>query len=178
MPIKNVKMKYALYVLLLFLTTIVACDTLTPKNENAEKTKFHTLEKQDVRLDSLNKSGKVYVPVYSNIYQRSRNERTSLTSTLSIHNTSETDTLFISRIDYFNTEGKLVKKYLEAPIYLNTFETIEYVVDEADESGGSGANFVVEWYGSRKLNPLFQAVMIGGLGNKSFSFSTEGVPFE
>jgi len=71
-----------------------------------------------------------------------------------------------------------VKKYLENPIYLNTFETIEYVVAEQDNSGGSGANFVIEWYGSKKLNPLFQAVMIGGLASKSFSFTTEGVYFE
>ncbi len=171
-------MKNSNYLLILFFTVLVGCDNWTPKIEKSDKPKFHSIEKNSKSLDSLNKSGKVYVPVYSNIYQRSRNERTALTSTLSIHNTSETDTLFISRIDYFNTEGKLVKKYLESPIYLNTFETIEYVVDEEDDSGGSGANFVVEWYGNRKLNPLFQAVMIGGLGNKSFSFSTEGVPFE
>ncbi len=171
-------MKNSILVVFIYSSILLGCDTLTPKNEKAEKSKFHIVENQGIRLDSLNKSGKVYIPVYSNIYQRSRNERTSLTSTLSIHNTSETDTLFISRIDYFNTEGKLVKKYLESTIYLNTFETVEYVVDEADDSGGSGANFVVHWYGSRKLNPLFQAVMIGGLGNKSFSFSTQGVPFE
>ena len=171
-------MKNSNYLLILFFTVLVGCDNWTSKIEKSDKPKFHSIEKNSKSLDSLNKSGKVYVPVYSNIYQRSRNERTALTSTLSIHNTSETDTLFISRIDYFNTEGKLVKKYLESPIYLNTFETIEYVVDEEDDTGGSGANYVVEWYGNRKLNPLFQAVMIGGLGNKSFSFSTEGVPFE
>ncbi|WP_051229734.1 DUF3124 domain-containing protein [Psychroserpens burtonensis] len=140
--------------------------------------KDHMVNKRVTSSDSLSKTRKVYVPVYSNIYQRTRNERTSLTSTLSIHNTSETDTLFIKRIDYYNTEGQLVVKHLESPIYVNTFETIEYVVDEQDNSGGSGANFIIEWYGDKKLNPLFQAVMIGGLGNKTFSFTTEGVYFE
>lgn len=135
----------------------------------------HQLEKKSMETDSVPVTRKVYVPVYSNIYQRTRNDRTSLTSTLSIHNTSETDTLYISRIDYYNTEGKLVRKYIESTIFLNTFETLEYVVDEGDETGGSGANFVIEWYGNKKLNPIFQAVMIGGLGNKSFSFTTNGV---
>ena len=152
------------------------------QNTNPEMTgKDHTLETvkgRTILKDSSHKTKKVYVPVYSNIYQRTRNERTALTSTLSIHNTSETDTLFITRIDYFNTEGELVKKHLESTIYVNTFETIEYVVEEQDNSGGSGANFVIEWYGNEKLNPLFQAVMIGGLGNKTFSFTTEGVYFE
>lgn len=158
-----------------------ACEQKAPNSDPKMTGKDHTIETiegRSVKQDSLQKTKKVYVPVYSNIYQRTRNDRTSLTSTLSIHNTSETDTLFITRIDYFNTEGELVKKHLESPIYVNTFETIEYVVEEQDDSGGSGANFVIEWHGSDKLNPLFQAVMIGGLGNKTFSFTTEGVYFE
>lgn len=171
-------MKHSIYLLFFFLIVILGCENPIPRNEEIVVSKIHPVDTQNIHVDSLSKSGKVYVPVYSNIYQRTRNDRTSLTSTLSIHNTSETDTLFISRIDYFNTEGKLVKKYLGSTIYLNTFETVEYVVDELDESGGSGANFVIEWYGNKKLNPLFQAVMIGGLGNKSFSFTTNGVPFE
>lgn len=171
-------MKHSIYILLFFLIAILGCENPIPKNEETFVMEAHSVRTQNARVDSLSKSGKVYVPVYSNIYQSTRNDRTSLTSTLSIHNTSETDTLFITRIDYFNTEGKLVKKYLESSIYLNKFETVEYVVDERDESGGSGANFVIEWYGNKKLNPLFQAVMIGGLGNKSFSFTTVGVPFE
>ena len=171
-------MKHSIFLLVLFLVVILGCENPIPRQEEIVVEPKHQVTTQTPRLDSLTKSRKVYVPVYSNIYQRNRNERTSLTSTLSIHNTSETDTLFITRIDYFNTEGELVKKYLKSPIYLTTFQTIEYVVDEDDDSGGSGANFVIEWYGDKKLNPLFQAIMIGGLGNKSFSFSTEGVYFE
>lgn len=171
-------MKHSLYILFLLFFVIYGCDNPIPRHEESVIVKENPVKTKKIQIDSLTKSRKVYVPVYSNIYQRTRNDRTSLTSTLSIHNTSETDTLFISRIDYFNTDGKLVKKYLKSPIYLNTFQTLEYVVDEDDDSGGSGANFVIEWYGDKKLNPLFQAVMIGGLGNKSFSFTTEGVYFE
>ncbi|WP_179022490.1 DUF3124 domain-containing protein [Winogradskyella forsetii] len=163
--------------LLLFIVTF-ACEKKAPNNDPKMTGKDHIIDKRVTFNKTDQAIKKVYVPVYSNIYQRTRNDRTSLTSTLSIHNISETDTLFITRIDYFNTEGKLVEKYLESPIYVNTFETIEYVVSEADNSGGSGANFVIEWYGDKKLNPLFQAVMIGGLGNKTFSFTTEGIYFE
>ena len=168
-------MKYSITIIsALFLLTF-ACDQTTPKETRESISTDHHLEKQQAQSDSAYLTKKVYVPVYSDIYQRTRQDRTSLTSTLSIHNTSETDTLYISRIDYYNTEGKLVRKYIESTIFLSTFETLEYVVDEADNTGGSGANFVIEWYGNKKLNPLFQAVMIGGLGNKSFSFTTEGV---
>lgn len=171
-------MKYFYLLLFILISIVIGCENKVPNEETKITVKNHAVERISTTDNNEYQFKKVYVPVYSNIYQSTRNDRTSLTSTLSIHNTSETDTLFISRIDYFNTQGELVKKYLEKPIYINTFETIEYVVDEADDSGGSGANFVVEWYGNKKLNPLFQAIMIGGLGSKSFSFTTEGVYFE
>lgn len=159
---------------LLFIIVLGGCEQTTPKENREHISSDHHLQNTD-RIDTIIKTKKVYVPVYSDIYQRTRQERIALTSTLSIHNTSERDTLFISRIDYYNTEGHLVRKYIDAPIFLNTFETLEYVVDEADNSGGSGANFVIEWYGNQPMKPLCQAVMIGGLGNKSFSFTTTGV---
>lgn len=159
------------------LYTLIGCEKTTSSEKRELITTEHHLN--DVIPTEANyKAKKVYVPVYSDIYQRTRNERTLLTSTLSIHNTSEMDTLFIKRLDYYNTEGKLVRKYIDSPIFLNTFETIEYVVDQDDETGGSGANFIIEWYGSEKLNPIFQAVMVGGLGNKSFSFTTTGVEID
>lgn len=171
-------MKHTSVIFSILCLLVFGCNNANLKEERESVTSDHQLENKPVKTDSVYKTKKVYVPVYSNIYQRTRNDRTLLTSTLSIHNTSETDTLYISRIDYYNTEGKLVRNYIKSPIFLNTFETLEYVVDESDETGGSGANFVIEWYGNKKLNPIFQAVMIGGLGNKSFSFTTEGVEVE
>lgn len=174
-------MNYYKAIFLLVAVIFCGCEQPVPNSNPKMTGKDHVYKTRKggaINSDSLQKTKKVYVPVYSNIYQRTRNDRTSLTSTLSIHNTSETDTLFVTRIDYYNTEGELVKKHLESTIYVNTFETIEYVVEEQDNSGGSGANFVIEWHGNEKLNPLFQAVMIGGLGSKTFSFTTEGVAFE
>ncbi|EGV44669.1 DUF3124 domain-containing protein [Bizionia argentinensis JUB59] len=171
-------MKHTIPILTIFSLVLFGCNNANLKEKRDIISSEHQIENKSIKSDSVYKTKKVYVPVYSNIYQRTRNEKTALTSTLSIHNTSETDTLFINRIDYYNTEGKFLRKYIESPIFLNTFETLEYVVDEQDETGGSGANFVIEWYGTDKLNPIFQAVMIGGLGNKSFSFTTDGVEIE
>ncbi len=162
MNFKNVIMKLIKIILISLVLLLIGCKETTPNDEISIPQEDNLVIKRAKKVDSLYPTKKVYVPVYANIYQSTRNTRTSLTSTLSIHNTSETDTLFISRIDYYNTEGKLIYKYLDSPIYLDTFETIEYVVDEQDNSGGSGANFVIEWYGDEKLNPLFQAIMIGG----------------
>ena len=171
-------MKYTLGFLASLIFMVSSCNQMSQEEKREIITTDHEVKPSKLHNDSIGTTKKIYIPVYSDIYQRTRNDRTPLTSTLSIHNTSETDTLYISRIDYYNTKGEFVRKYIESPIFLKTFETIEYVVDEEDNSGGSGANFVIEWYGSKTLNPIFQAVMIGGLGSKSFSFTTTGVEIQ
>ena len=127
-------------------------------------------------VDSLIRQ--VYVPIYSDIYNQTRDTRTMLTATLSIRNTSMRDSLFVSTIDYYNTQGDLVRSYIDSPIYLKPMETIDYVIEQQDNSGGSGANFLIDWYSKKQLNPLFQAVMVGGLGAQAFSFTTEGIEVE
>jgi len=117
----------------------------------------------------------VYIPIYSDIYNDSRDSRIQLTATLSIRNISKTDSLFIEKVDYYNTRGELVRNYIDNTIFLRPLETIDYVIDRDDESGGSGANFLVSWKAKKDISPLFQAVMIGISGQQGFSFTTEGI---
>ena len=128
------------------------------------------LNEEDIQFEDI-----IYVPIYSDIYIDSSNRRELLTATLSIRNTSLSDTLYVSSIDYYNTGGSLVRKYIDNTISLNPMATINYVVEKEDVSGGSGANFIVE-LNSKKSNikPLIQAIMIGQYSNKSFAFSTDG----
>ena len=135
----------------------------------------HTLNRKANTASNNAFKRQVYVPIYSDIYNQTRDSRTLLTATLSIRNTSLKDSLFVSKIDYYNTEGDLVRSYIDSPIYLTPMETIDYVIEQQDTSGGSGANFMIDWYSKKKLNPLFQAVMVGGLGAQAFSFTTEGI---
>ncbi len=117
----------------------------------------------------------IYVPIYSDIYFDANNQESLLAATLSIRNTSETDSLFISKIDYFNTEGELVRSYLQNQISVNPMATINYVIEREDSSGGSGANFIVRLSAKNKnIKPLIQAIMVGQNGNKGFAFSTDG----
>lgn len=114
-------------------------------------------------------------PFIRYLQSRPATPRTLLTATLSIRNTCIGDSLFISKINYNNTEGDLVWSYLDQTIYLRTMESIDYLIEQQDTSGGSGANFLIDWYSKGPLHPLFQAVMVGGLGAQAFSFTTEGV---
>ena len=66
-------------------------------------------------LDSLDQ-GKSYLPIYSHIYHRYENRTFDLTVTASIRNVSVTDTIYLLKADYYNTNGDKVRQYIQKPI--------------------------------------------------------------
>ena len=123
----------------------------------------------------LSRGQHVYVPVYSHIYHGDKGERFNLTTTLSIRNTNFKKSITLNSIDYFDTNGKLVKSYLKTPILLNNFSSIRYIIKATDSSGGSGAKFIVEWKSKELVNsPLIEAIMISTQGQQGISFVSRG----
>lgn len=125
------------------------------------------------QIQSMGQS--VYVPIYSHIYHGDREREFNLTATLSIRNTNVDKEIMLHAIDYFDSEGTLVKKYLETPIVLKKFGAIRYVIKATDKSGGSGAKFIVRW-SSKKLSnaPLIEAIMISTQSQQGISFVSRG----
>jgi hypothetical protein len=124
--------------------------------------------------DSL-QNGATYLSVYSHIYALSEKRTSDLTVTISMRNTSQTDTLFIAKAEYFDTHGKSVKNYIDKPIFLTPMETVEIIIEQNDASGGSGANFLFDWMIKQSApEPLFEAVMISTSGGQGLSFTTQG----
>ncbi len=157
------------------LLLIGACKETTP-NENEQgvdildQIEYETSQQPD----DLEYHDLLYVPIYSDIYVDSTNPKNLLAATLSIRNTSSTDTIFISKLEYYNTDGDLVHSYLDQLIAIPAMATLNYVIDKDDDRGGNGANFLLEVKSnSKKVKPLVQAVMIGQYGNKGFAFSTD-----
>jgi len=116
----------------------------------------------------------VYIPIYSDIYSEHRQKSTLLTATLSIRSTSLQDTTYINDIDYYDTQGNLVKSFVKQTLVLGPMQSIDYVIDRDDTSGGTGANFIVTWGAAKDTKPMFQAVMIGTSGQHGLSFVTNG----
>ena len=81
----------------------------------------------------------VYVPVYSHIYSGDREQPFYLAATLSIRNTDLTHVIKLTAVDYYDSDGKFLKHYLDKAFALNAMATKRYVVPESDKSGGSGA---------------------------------------
>lgn len=118
-----------------------------------------------------------YVPIYSDIYTDRDNRKVLLSATLSVRNTTLEKSLYINKIDYYDTKGAFVKSYLSKPIELPAMGTLNYIVEKEEDKGGSGANFIIEVEGvDETVTPVIEAVMIGNFSNKAFSFLTQGTP--
>ena len=155
----------------LLLLLIVSCaekkEKQLPQTVNTEQRKASI-----TASDSLT-YGKSYLPVYSQIYHHKVSETVDLTITVSIKNISIKDSVFITKADLHDTSGETVKNFLEYPVFLKPLETIEVIIEELDEQGGTGGNFIFEWAVKDEKNPpLFEAVMISTLGQQGISFTS------
>ena len=117
----------------------------------------------------------IYVPVYSHIYTGNREKPFLLTVTLSIRHIDPKHQISITVVDYYETQGRLLKKHLDKPVTLNPLESIRYVIPERDTTGGSGANFIVEWKSDKFVNPpIVESIMIGTQSSQGISFTSRG----
>jgi hypothetical protein len=123
---------------------------------------------------ALSRGQLLYVPVYSHIYTGDRERPFNLAVTLSVRNIDPHGRLRLVQVDYYDTEGRLVRHYLEAPRELAALASIRFVVAEKDVQGGSGANFLVRWESAEPVNPpVVESVMIGAQSGQGISFTSQ-----
>ena len=124
---------------------------------------------------SLSSGQTVYVPIYSHIYSGLKGRPFRLAATLSIRNTDPKHPIRLVSVKFYDSEGKLVKEYLDNPAELKAMASTRYILTEADTGGGSGANFLVKWQSKTKVNPpLIEGVMIGTRSGQGISFISRG----
>lgn len=118
--------------------------------------------------------GNIYVPAYSSI--RSRTDRPgSMATLLRIDNTSSAKPIVLERVDYFDTSGKLVQRYIDAPVALKPFGAVQILIPVEDNRGGPAANFIVTWAGAGPVaEPLVETVVFGQVEGASYSFVSPG----
>ena len=98
-----------------------------------------------------------------------------MTVTLSIRNIDPMHLIEITLVDYYETQGKLLKKYIDKPVTLKPLESLRYIIPQKDKSGGSGANFIVEWHSDKPVNrPIIESIMIGTQSTQGVSFTSRG----
>lgn len=127
----------------------------------------------------------IYLPVYSHLYHGDVNPRTgkpseTLVSThVSIRNTDPAIGMKVVSARYYNTDGKLLREFLTRPQAIPPFGTYELYVPRSDSSGGSGANFVIDWSADKPINPpLVEALHADIREARTLLFVTTGRPIQ
>jgi hypothetical protein len=114
----------------------------------------------------------VYVPIYSHIYHyNSQDQVMNLSATLSIRNTDLTNSIIITSVRYYDSDGKLIRQDIKSPVELKPLASTDFFIAADDTSGGSGANFIVEWVAEKTVyEPVIEAVMISTSSSQGISF--------
>ena len=80
---------------------ISSCINQDPNVDEQGQAELKSLElDHQVNTSEMAFQDLIYVPIYSDIYVDIQNQKSLLAATLSIRNTSSTDSLVISKIDY------------------------------------------------------------------------------
>lgn len=131
--------------------------------------------------EQMSYSESIYVPIYTDVYHIDQSRLFPLTVTLSLRNTSVKDTVFVFDVDYFNSQGKLIKEHIDeqSMLVLGPLESYDLVIEKLTFKGDTGANYLVK-YGQKNgtENMLVQALMINTSGQQGLSFITNGIRIE
>jgi len=133
-----------------------------------------------VRAQDAGAEQVIYLPIYSHVYfgdvaKDGKPEQKLLSAHVSIRNTDPKQGIRVLYAQYYDTEGKLIRNYLSAPVNIAPFGTAELFVPRSDLSGGSGANFVIAWRGPAGVNaPLVEAVHVAQEMSRTMTFVTNG----
>lgn len=150
-----------------------ACEN-APRNNAPKSVSFEHKKVNLNTVDSTLQKGLTHLSVYSSIYSQTEHRTHNLTATVSMRNVNITDSLFITKAVYHDTKGEVIHTYFDYPVGLGPLETLEIVINEKEHLGGTGGNFIFEWYTPDNL-PHFEAVMISTSGQQGISFRTEGI---
>lgn len=165
-------MKY-LFLILSFILVTGCSESKTEKRKKRSHPN-HIYNYVDIDKGSLNYLESDYVPVYSDIYFQDGTRMFKLTTTVSFRNTSLIDSVFILSARYYDSYGKRLTEFVDSTLLLSPLESIEFVVEEIENSGGPGANFIVDWGANHYSNQLLiQSIMIGTYGQQGVSFLSE-----
>jgi hypothetical protein len=106
-----------------------------------------------------------------------RPEKTLVSVFVSIRNTDNLKSIRINSATYYDTNGKRLKDYIAAPVTIGPMGTYEIFIPRSDDTGGSGANFVISWKSDTSVNPPIVEGFHANLpGRESISFMTWARP--
>ena len=171
------KTHYKVFVISIICTIATSCKSHSKvEMKEAEVLSFNDSSLHIKEVASTKKiHGQVlYLPVYSSVPYLDNNKKFDLSAFVSVHNTDLKQNICITRVLFFNNDGKLVENYLSNDSILKPLGATNFFVPEHDQSG-TGANFLIEWAADSAVNePLIESVMISLTHGQGVSFASSG----
>ena len=92
----------------------------------------------------------LYLSIYSHIWHGDMTSdghraKTLVSVSVGIRNTDPLKAIHILAARYYDTHGKKLKEYVPTPKTIPPMGTYELFVSRGDDTGGSGANFLITW---------------------------------
>ena len=163
----------------LFVFTAVLFSFLCSLSCSMEKNDISSENQKARYVDSLEdleivKGQVVFVPAYSEIYVSAKNT-IPMIATVGIHNTDTEETIVIKSVRQYDTDGSLLKEFIEKPLLLEPIASRAFVGETTGKGSGIGANFIVEWVAEQAVQePVIEAVMTNRVGTTGFSLISPG----
>lgn len=124
----------------------------------------------------------LYLPIYSHIWHgdmdtKGQPMKALVSVSVSIRNTDPAKSIRVDSAQYYDTDGKKLREYVSSPKTIGPMGTYEIFVPRSDDTGGSGANFVISW---KADTPASQPIVEGFHANlpvgRSIAFTTSARP--
>ena len=125
---------------------------------------------------------RLYLPIYSHIWhgdvdRSGKPTRMLMSVSVSIRNTDPSRSIRVLSAQYFDTDGKRIREYLPSPRLIAPMGTYELFIPREDDSGGSGANFVIVWKADQATSPpMVEALHANLPAGRSIAFISQARP--
>lgn len=170
---RTMKMIFSILVVIIF----ISCGKKAAKHEFANTPEYFdrgSLRQDIIPIKQL-KGQLLYLPVYSNIPYQIDTVMFDMSAFVAIHNTDLSSELLLTKVLYFNQDGKLVDDFLKnGNIRIEPLATKDFYIPYEDKSG-TGANFLIEWISDSTVNePLVEAVTLCLKPNNTLAILSHG----
>lgn len=124
----------------------------------------------------------LYLPIYSHIWhgemdKKGQPMKVLVSVSVSIRNTDPVKSIRIASAQYYDTDGKALREYMTSPRIIGPMGTYELFVPRSDDTGGSGANFVISWKADTPASlPIVEGFHANLPVGRSIAFTTSARP--
>lgn len=172
--------RYFFLLVLIISVFLIACENETARQSNPEAIAQSSLTAQTASnrvsqpIEKIAMGETIYVPMYPKIYHLEK-QTLDLNTALSVRNSDLENPIILTSVRYYDSNGKLVKKYLDCSKKLNPLASLDFLAVPTQPPQSIGTSFIVEWVAEKSVNPpVVEGVMLSTVSTQGIAFTSFG----